>query len=157
MLAVRPLWMPFPNSKDVYTYRYRGWKFPTLGFVLVGHEEIATASGEDASVRDIGLLESALNAPVDSAGNEDAYHTFFEKTAALGFRVCRNHAFVDANKRTSLYVITQVLEWNGYYLKWSVETEVMVIRLLGAGHLDIPGLRFALLVGCELDVGDHTL
>lgn len=102
----------------------------------------------------MGLLESALSAPVDC---EDAYHTFFEKVAALGFRTCSNHAFVDANKRTSLYVMTKALEWNGYYLRWSTETEVMVIRLLGAGHLDIPGLRFALLASCELDVADPSL
>lgn len=149
--------MPSPNSRRVYTYTHRGWKFPTLGFALQLHEGILEATGGLPGIKDEGALISALNAPVTSAGGEDAYHTFFEKTAALGFFVTRNHAFNDGNKRTSLGVIYHALKWNGYYLKWSDDAEVIVISLLGAGHLEIPGLRHALILGCDLDLTDVTL
>ncbi len=149
--------MPSPNSRRVYTYTHRGWKFPTLGFALQLHEGILEATGGLPGIKDEGGLISALNAPVASAGGEDAYHTFFDKAAALGFLVARNHAFNDGNKRTSLGVIYHALKWNGHYLKWSDDAEVIVMSLLGAGHLDIPGLRHALIMGCNLDLTDETL
>jgi death on curing protein len=108
-------------------------------------------------IKDEGALLSALEAPIRSAGSEDAYFTFFDKVAALGLLIARNHPFTDANKRTSLLLMSQTLEWNGYYPTWSDETQVMVISLFGAGHLEMKGLRHALLLACELDAAELTL
>lgn len=149
--------MPSPDSKDVYNYTYRGWKFPTLGFVLQLHDGILKASEGLPGIKDEGALISALRAPVITAGGADAYHTLFEKVAALGFLVARNHPFNDANKRTSLGVIYYALNWNGHYLTWTSDAEVIVISLLGAGHLDKVGLKHALVLGCGLDIMDNTL
>ncbi len=149
--------MPSPNSKDVYSYTHRGWKFPTLGFTLQLHDGILEASEGLPGIKDEGALISALHAPVITAGGVDAYHTFFEKVAALGFLVARNHPFSDANKRTSLGVIYYALKWNGHYLTWTSDAEVIVISLLGAGYLDIAGLKHALILGCGLDIMDSTL
>jgi hypothetical protein len=46
--------------------------------------------------------------------------------------------------------------WNGYYPTWSDETQVMVISLLGAGHLEMKGLRHAFVLACELDAAETT-
>jgi death-on-curing protein len=149
--------MSFLSSRDVYDYKYRGWRFPTLGFALRLHDLILEESGGLPGLKDEGALLSALHAPVDSAGGEDAYYYFFEKVAALGYRVARNHPFTDGNKRTSLGLIFHALKWNGYYLQWSDDAEVIVISLLGAGHLEIAGLRHALILACGLDLLDATL
>ena len=149
--------MSSPDSRRLYTYTHRGWKFPTLGFVLDLHDRIIEESGGIPGVKDEGLLLSALNAPVESAGGADAYHYFFEKVAVLGYRIARNHGFHDVNKRTALLTITQTLAWDGYYLKWSEDAEIIVISLLGASHLTWQGLRHALILGCELDILDNTL
>lgn len=149
--------MPSPDSKDVYSYTHRGWTFPTLGFALQLHDGILKASAGLPGTRDEGALISALHAPIISAGGADAYHYFFEKVAALGFLVARNHPFTDANKRTSLGLIYHTLKWNGHYLNWSADAEVIVISLLGAGHLDMVGLRHALLLACGLELSDATL
>jgi prophage maintenance system killer protein len=77
--------------------------------------------------------------------------------AALGYLVARNHPFSDANKRTSLLLMSQTLKWNAHYPRWSAETRIMVMSLLGAGHLDMKGLRHALLLACELDAADPIL
>ena len=53
--------------------------------------------------------------------------------------------------------MSQTLKWNAHYPKWSAETRIMVMSLLGAGHLDMIGLRHTLLLGCGLDVADTTL
>jgi death on curing protein len=129
--------MPSPNSRNVYVYKHRGWNFPTLGFALRVHDDALQEAGGLSGIKDEGALLSALEAPIRSAGGEDAYFSLFEKVAALGYLVARNHPFSDANKRTSLLLMSQTIKWNGYYPQWSAETRVMVMSLLGAGHLDI--------------------
>lgn len=149
--------MPSLSSKKTYTYKHRGKAFPTLGASLWLHDRALELAGGLPGIKDEGALLSALEAPIRSAGGQDAYFTFFDKVAALGFLIARNHPFTDANKRTSLLLMKQTLEWNGYYPTWSDETQVMVISLLGAGHLEMKGLRHALLLACELDVAETTL
>jgi death-on-curing protein len=56
----------------------------------------------EVSVRDLGLLESALARPRASAFGEDAYPDLDSKAAALLHSVARNRALVDGNKRLAL-------------------------------------------------------
>ncbi len=50
-------------------------------------------------VRDVGLLDSAVNRPRSRAFGEDAYATISLKAAALLQSMTKNHALVDGNKR----------------------------------------------------------
>ena len=50
-------------------------------------------------IRDLGLLDSAVNRPRSSAFGEDAYETLDLKAAALLHSMTKNHALVDGNKR----------------------------------------------------------
>ncbi len=145
--------MASPSSEDVYRYKYRGWVFPTFGFALAIHERALNEGGGLPGFKDRGLVLSALNCPVESAGGEDAYYTLFDKVAALGWRVGSNHGFSDGNKRTSLLLTEATLNWNGYYLinSWTPATRELVFSLIGAGHMKREGLKHALLLGCGLD------
>ena len=150
--------MPSPNSRRRYTYQHRGWTFPTLGYVLEVHGGTIEASGGLPGVKDEGLVISAVQAPVETAGGEDAYYRLTDKVAALGFRLARSHGFTDGNKRTALMTMQITLEWQGFYLTgWTPETSVLVMSLLGAGHLGLDGLKHALVLGCELDPTDPNL
>lgn len=53
----------------------------------------------DVTIRDFGLLESALSRPRATVFGEDAYPDLFLKAAALMQSIARNHALVDGNKR----------------------------------------------------------
>lgn len=53
----------------------------------------------DVTIRDFGLLESALSRPRATVFGEDAYPDVFLKAAALMQSIARNHALVDGNKR----------------------------------------------------------
>ncbi len=109
-------------------------------------------------MRDEGLVASALQAPVETAAGEVAYHRLLDKVSALGFRITRSHGFVDGNKRTALMTMQITLEWQGLYLTgWTSETSVVVMSLLGAGQLQHDGLKHALVLGCELDPTDPNL
>lgn len=105
-------------------------------------------------MRDLGLVASAIEAPVASAGGEDAYPSRFLKVAALGWALAKNHGFVDGNKRTAFLMMSLTLGWNGYHLKWGPETVITVMTLVAAGELSREGLSMALALGCGLDPGD---
>lgn len=72
------------------------------------------ASGGSHGLRDLGLLESAVSWPQSSFGGEDLYQTVFLKAGALTHSLLRNHAFVDGNKRSSMFAAMTFLELNGY-------------------------------------------
>lgn len=61
-------------------------------------------------MKEIGNLESALC----TLQNDDYYPTFEKKLTKLVFSVNKNHAFEDANKRTSIALGAYFLEVNGY-------------------------------------------
>lgn len=51
-------------------------------------------------LRDRGLLESALAAPLQSFDGQMFYPTVVEQAAVLLEHIVRNHPFMDGNKRT---------------------------------------------------------
>ena len=81
--------------------------------VLLLHQLIAEETGGSVGVRDIGLLESALNNAYATFGGEELYKTKEEKAASLGFSLISNHAFVDGNKRIGVYDMLTCLEAEG--------------------------------------------
>lgn len=145
--------MPLSNK---YFYRYRGQSYPTVKYLLYAHDLMLSLSEGRAGVADRGKLESAARQPVQSAGGEDAYGTFFAKVAALGVRLAHDHGFNDGNKRTSLFVMRSTLEENGYYPDPSDREAATVMVLIAMGLLDIPATRIALMLWCEIDPADTT-
>ncbi|MGW3343218.1 type II toxin-antitoxin system death-on-curing family toxin [Nonomuraea rubra] len=65
------------------------------------------AVGGPIEVRDLGLLEAALQRPQTSLFGQDAYPDLFAKAAALLHSVVANHPFVDGNKRAG-WLLTYV-------------------------------------------------
>jgi len=64
-------------------------------------------------LRDSGLLESAVAAPQASFGGEPLIREPLEVAAAYLFYLCRNHPFVDGNKRTAVAASLVFLSQNG--------------------------------------------
>lgn len=62
---------------------------------------IAQFGGSDG-LRDEALLESAVAAPQATFGGQSVYGSLEEVAAAYLFYLCRNHPFVDGNKRVAL-------------------------------------------------------
>ncbi|GAA0606225.1 type II toxin-antitoxin system death-on-curing family toxin [Virgibacillus siamensis] len=73
--------------------------------------------GEQAGIKEQGLLESAVHRPQQSAFGEDAYPTIFEKAASLFESLARNHCFYNGNKRTAFAAVDIFLKKNGFKLK----------------------------------------
>jgi death on curing protein len=81
--------------------------------VLEIHAEAITRFGGSDGVRDRSLLESAVAAPQASFGGKSPYTDLTEVAAAYLFYLCRNHPFVDGNKRTALGACLVFLRLNG--------------------------------------------
>jgi death-on-curing protein len=75
-------------------------------------EAIARFGGSDG-VRDLALLESAVAAPQASFGGQSVYSDLTEVAAAYLFYLCRNHPFIDGNKRAALGACLVFLRLNG--------------------------------------------
>lgn len=65
-------------------------------------------------IRDLGLLDSAVNRPRSSAFGEDAYQTLKLKAAALLHSMVKNHALVDGNKRLAWLSTVVFCDLNGF-------------------------------------------
>ncbi|HXC34878.1 MAG TPA: type II toxin-antitoxin system death-on-curing family toxin [Candidatus Acidoferrales bacterium] len=78
----------------------------------IHREAIARFRGSHG-LREIALLESAVAAPQASFGGKSPYADVAEVTAAYLYYLCKNHPFVDGNKRTALGACIVFLRVNG--------------------------------------------
>jgi death-on-curing protein len=106
----------------------------TTAIVTAIHDEAIYEFGGLAGIRDIGLLESALDRP----RNRLAYQpksTLFELAASLCAGVTKNHPFIEGNKRTALLATQAFLFLNGYALEPGEEDEVLTLVAVANGSL----------------------
>ncbi len=76
--------------------------FLTLDEILALHQEQIRLFGGASGIRDLRLLESATGTPSATFDGTLLHETFFEMAAAYLYSICRNHPFVDGNKRAAV-------------------------------------------------------
>ncbi|MGV1036441.1 MAG: type II toxin-antitoxin system death-on-curing family toxin [Candidatus Nanopelagicales bacterium] len=100
--------------------------------------QIAELLGQ--SVRDLGLLASAVARPQASAFGVDAYGSLPEKIAALIDGINRNHPLADGNKRLSWICGVTFANLNGHELATNPTDGERVIIAAAAGDIDLSAL-----------------
>lgn len=85
----------------------------TVEIVREIHAEAIARFGGSGGVRDNALLESAVAAPQASFGGKSPYRDLAEVAAAYLYYLCRNHPFIDGNKRAALGACIVFLRLNG--------------------------------------------
>lgn len=100
------------------------------------HGEVLEAFGGAAGVRDAALLESAVAAPRASFGGESVFGDLIEVAAAYLFYLCRNHPFVDGNKRTAMAAAIVFLRLNGFAPARDSEKWESLVLDVAASKLD---------------------
>ncbi len=103
--------------------------------VLLLHQLISEETGGEVGVRDVGLLESALQNVFATFDGEELYKTKEEKGARLGYSLISNHAFVDGNKRIGVYVMLTFLETNGIEISCTNEDVVKIGLGVASGKI----------------------
>jgi len=98
------------------------------------HDEQLARHGGAAGIRDLGMLESALERP------RNKWHYGETDLAGLGaayaFGLARNHPYIDGNKRSSLLALFTFLGINGLDFIVPEPEAAVAILALAAGELD---------------------
>ena len=108
----------------------------TVAIVREIHAEALAIFGGSAGVRELALLESAVAAPQASYGGKSVYADVTEIAAAYLFYLCRNHPFIDGNKRAALGACIVFLRLNGIEPKPDAPDWEELILAVAASVLD---------------------
>ena len=89
--------------------------------------------GGGAGLRDAGLLESAVQRPINKSqyGEPD----LSDLAASYAYGIARNHPFIDGNKRTALVASFTFLYLNGFRVNTTQVENVRVFLALASGNL----------------------
>ena len=108
--------------------------------VLLLHQLLIAETGGSPELRDINLLDSALEGVYQTFDGQELYPTKEEKGARLGYSLISNHAFVDGNKRIGMYVMLTFLEVNGIHMDCANEDVVEVGLGIASGSMKYDAL-----------------
>jgi len=101
------------REESSFQYGTKEPTFLTLAKVMALHAGQIEHYGGTEGVRDMALLQSALAQPEAGFGGHWLHEGLFEMAAAYAFHICKNHPFLDGNKRTALESALVFLELNG--------------------------------------------
>jgi death on curing protein len=99
------------------------------------HSDLLQRYGGRQGLRDPNLLDSALAQPKMTMGGKFVHKSLFDKAAAYGFHVCRNHPFVDGNKRVAFVLMDIFLQRNGWEISANEEEAYSMMMTLASGKL----------------------
>lgn len=103
--------------------------------IIYFHNQLIQLYGGSLGIRDIKLLESALEQPKATFDGAYLHDTIFKMAAAYGFHLCNNHPFIDGNKRISLVAMDIFLQRNDYEIIASERETYKIILQLSTGDL----------------------
>jgi len=103
--------------------------------VLAIHLRQIAEHGGAEGIRDISLLESALNKPKQRYAYEEPNPDLAKLAASYAYGIASNHPFVDGNKRTAFVTCKLFLRLNGTDLTASGEEKYEIFMKLAAGEI----------------------
>jgi death on curing protein len=117
--------------------------FLNAEWVIAIHERMIAEFGGDDSLRNMGLLESAVGVPAARYAGKWLHRDIAGMAAAYLFHICRNHPFVDGNKRTALAAAEVFLDLNGYQLRaTNIQVEALTLGVAEGNVSKDETLRF---------------
>ena len=101
--------------------------------VYIIHDRQIARHGGASGLRDDGLLQNALQQPVNKRQYEGA--DTFECAAAYAFGIAKAPAFVDGNKRTAFVTCATFLRLNGWHFVPEAADGVAFMEGLASGEM----------------------
>ena len=105
----------------------------TYDQVIAIHSRQLRRFGGSAGLRDEGMLQSALQRPVNKWEYEHA--ELHQLAAAYAFGLAKNHAFVDGNKRIAFMTMVAFLRKNGVQFAPDQAQATAMMLSLAAGEV----------------------
>lgn len=104
----------------------------TVNEVIILHEKLISKTGGLNGIRDVSMLESAVLSCFQTFDEEELYPEIVDKAARMAFGICKNHPFIDGNKRTAILSMITILYTNGIKILYSQQELIQ----LGLGIAD---------------------
>ncbi len=109
--------------------------FLSVEHLLLIHLRMIREFGGAIEIRDRGLLESAVMMPSAQFDGEFLHDSVAAMGAAYLFHLCKNHPFVDGNKRTALATAEMFVLLNGWELRaTNQQLEELTIGVAAGDH-----------------------
>ena len=115
------------------------WVWVSKEALVLLHDESLSEHGGRAGLRDAGLLDSALNRPLNLLAYSEP--DFADLAASYAVGLAKNHAFVDGNKRAAFLAVGLFLYLNGYRLRATQADATLTMLAVASG--DITEAAFA--------------
>ena len=109
--------------------------FLTVEEVVRAHRKALEEFGGLDGIRDQGLLESAVAMPKATFGGSYLHESLPEMAAAYLYHLCRNHPFLDGNKRVALACAEAFIDGNGARLEAANEELVELTLSVAEGKI----------------------
>ena len=91
--------------------------FKSAEDVIRIHDSLIQEFGGRPGILNMGLLESAINQPLNVWEYDKRNRKIYNLAAAYFYHIIKNHPFIDGNKRTRLLTALEFIYNNGYELK----------------------------------------
>jgi death-on-curing protein len=105
-------------------------KYLTFQQVLEMHDAFIEKFGGLQGIRDMNLLQSAIETPKAAMFGNDLYPTIYDKAAAYLYHIVQNHPFNDGNKCTGFGVVYLFLRANQVNITFEDESfESLVVEV----------------------------
>lgn len=100
------------------------------------HSQLIEQTGGIDGVRDVNLLESAIETPFQVFAGEELYPTIQAKGIRLGYGLIKNHCMLDGNKRIGAHAMLVFFALNGIELRYTQKELYEMILTVAEGSLD---------------------
>ena len=87
--------------------------------IIVFHKKIISNTGGSEGIRDILIIDSALNRAFATFDGNDLYESDLEKISVIIYGLISNHGFVDGNKRIGVATMLLFLKLNDINIKYT--------------------------------------
>lgn len=91
-------------------------RLPSADDLITLHQQSIELFGGAPGISDQGALEASLARAEHLLAYADPPTDAIAVASAVCVSICRNHAFVDGNKRIAFIALGVILELNGHYL-----------------------------------------
>ena len=121
----------------------------SISDVLTIHQVLIEQFGGRPGIREMQLLESALQRPYQTFDDKALYETELHKAAALVESLLRNHPFIDGNKRVGYAVLRLFLKTKGYSIVADQESKYQFIISVASGEMVYEEIHRWILMHCK--------
>lgn len=94
-------------------------KMISIENLILFNKKIIKETGVSTGIRDISLIDSALNRALTTYNEQDLYPSIIEKISVITYSLINNHAFVDGNKRIGVATMILLLKINNINIQYT--------------------------------------